>query len=70
VNHLERAHETIIVWECHPKKLAAFCYKWKITEMSTVWFGLREDFRPDSDVDVFSELRARGKMDFARLFPE
>ena len=36
-----------------PKDLiAAFCKKWKITELALFGSVLREDFRPDSDVDV------------------
>jgi predicted nucleotidyltransferase len=34
------------------KKLAAFCKRWKILEFSFFGSILREDFRPDSDVDV------------------
>ena len=33
-------------------KIIAFCRKWKITEFSLFGSVLREDFRPDSDVDV------------------
>ncbi|MEW6775786.1 MAG: nucleotidyltransferase domain-containing protein [Bdellovibrionota bacterium] len=33
-------------------KIAAFCQKWKISELSLFGSVLREDFRPDSDVDV------------------
>jgi predicted nucleotidyltransferase len=32
--------------------LASFCRKWKITELSLFGSVLREDFRPDSDIDV------------------
>ncbi|MBW2307945.1 MAG: nucleotidyltransferase domain-containing protein [Deltaproteobacteria bacterium] len=32
--------------------IAAFCRKWKITEFPLFGSALREDFRPDSDVDV------------------
>ena len=32
--------------------IAAFCQKWKITELALFGSVLREDFRPDSDVDV------------------
>jgi uncharacterized protein len=32
--------------------LAAFCRKWKIRELSLFGSVLRDDFRPDSDVDV------------------
>jgi predicted nucleotidyltransferase len=33
-------------------KLAEFCQKWQITELALFGSVLREDFRPDSDVDV------------------
>jgi len=33
-------------------KIAAFCRKWKVTELALFGSVLREDFRPDSDVDV------------------
>lgn len=33
-------------------QIAAFCHKWKITELALFGSVLREDFRPDSDVDV------------------
>ena len=38
--------------EASSAKLADFCRKWKITELSLFGSVLREDFRPDSDVDV------------------
>jgi predicted nucleotidyltransferase len=34
------------------KKIADFCRRWKIVEFSLFGSVLREDFRPDSDVDV------------------
>jgi predicted nucleotidyltransferase len=33
-------------------RLAEFCRKWKVTELSLFGSVLREDFRSDSDVDV------------------
>ena len=33
-------------------KIVAFCQKWRITELALFGSVLREDFRPDSDVDV------------------
>lgn len=33
-------------------KLREFCLRWKITEMALFGSVLREDFRPDSDLDV------------------
>jgi predicted nucleotidyltransferase len=43
------------------EKLAAFCRKWKITEMSLFGSVLREDFRPDSDVDVLVSFAPEAK---------
>jgi predicted nucleotidyltransferase len=34
------------------QEIEAFCRKWKITEFSLFGSVLRDDFRPDSDVDV------------------
>jgi len=33
-------------------QIAGFCRRWKITELALFGSVLREDFRPDSDVDV------------------
>ena len=33
-------------------KIAEFCRRWKITEFALFGSVLRDDFRPDSDVDV------------------
>jgi predicted nucleotidyltransferase len=32
--------------------IAGFCRKWKITQIELFGSALREDFRPDSDVDL------------------
>jgi len=34
------------------EKIEAFCRKWKVVEMALFGSVLREEFRPDSDVDV------------------
>ena len=34
------------------EKIAAFCEKWQITELALFGSVLRDDFGPDSDVDV------------------
>jgi predicted nucleotidyltransferase len=36
-----------------PHAIAAFCRKWRVTELGLYGSVLRDDFRPDSDVDVF-----------------
>jgi predicted nucleotidyltransferase len=33
-------------------KVAAFCRRWKIDEFALFGSVLRDDFRPDSDIDV------------------
>lgn len=35
-----------------PGRIDAFCRKWRIRELSLFGSALREDFRPDSDVDL------------------
>lgn len=35
-----------------PAKIADFCRRWSITELAFFGSVLRDDFRPDSDVDV------------------
>jgi len=34
------------------EKIAAFCREWKIKELSVFGSVLREDFHPDSDIDI------------------
>ena len=41
--------------EIDREKVEAFCKKWKITELSLFGSVIRDDFRPDSDVDVLVE---------------
>ena len=33
-------------------KIADFCQRWKVTELALFGSILRDDFRPDSDIDV------------------
>ncbi len=33
-------------------KIAAFCQRWKVVELALFGSVLRDDFRPDSDIDV------------------
>lgn len=35
-----------------PRHIETFCRKWRIRELSLFGSALREDFRPDSDVDL------------------
>jgi hypothetical protein len=50
--------------------LAAFCQKWKIKEMSFFGSVLREDFRPDSDIDImvsFEDDATWGILELVRM---
>ena len=46
------------------KKIAAFCQKWNIVEFSVFGSVLRDDFRPDSDVDVLVTFGPGGGITF------
>jgi len=39
------------------ESIEAFCGRWKVTELSVFGSVLRDDFGPDSDVDVIVEFR-------------
>jgi len=55
------------------EKIAAFCRKWRITEFSLFGSVLRDDFRPDSDVDVmvsFTPEAGWSLLDLARMEQE
>ncbi|MDW8326366.1 MAG: nucleotidyltransferase domain-containing protein [Anaerolineales bacterium] len=39
------------------EQIAEFCRRWRIIEFSIFGSALREDFRPDSDVDVLVARR-------------
>lgn len=38
------------------EEIAAFCRRWKIAELALFGSVLRDDFRPDSDVDVLVQF--------------
>ena len=43
------------------KKIADFCRGWKINEFSFFGSVLREDFRPDSDVDILVSFHPKAE---------
>ena len=43
------------------KKIRAFCRRWKVTEFALFGSILREDFRPESDVDVLVSFAAEAR---------
>lgn len=38
------------------EKVAIFCRKWGVRELSLFGSVLRDDFRPDSDIDILVEI--------------
>ena len=54
-------------------KIDGFCKKWKVLEFALFGSVLREDFRPDSDVDVlvtFSENAGHSLFDLVHMKKE
>ena len=54
-------------------KIEVFCKKWKVAEFSLFGSVLRDDFRPDSDVDVlvsFEENAGWDLMDWVDMIEE
>jgi len=54
-------------------EIKAFCLRWKIREFSLFGSVLRDDFRPDSDVDVlvsFEENCGLGLWDLSTMVEE
>jgi predicted nucleotidyltransferase len=55
------------------ERLTAFCQRWRIAELAFFGSVLRDDFRPDSDVDVlvtFAPDARRGLLDFVAMQDE
>ena len=51
-------------------KIAEFCQRWKISEFALFGSVLRNDFRPDSDIDVlitFAPDAKRGLLALAKM---
>ena len=49
------------------EKIAEFCRKWRITELSLFGSVLRDDFRPDSDVDVMVSFEPEARIGLGEL---
>jgi len=43
------------------EKLAEFCQRWKVSEFALFGSVLRDDFRPDSDIDVLITVASDAK---------
>lgn len=51
-------------------KLVEFCQRWKVSELALFGSVLRNDFRPDSDIDVlitFAPDAKRGLLTLAKM---
>lgn len=46
------------------EEIRAFCQKWKVKELSLFGSILRDDFQPDSDVDVLVNFAEGGGITF------
>jgi len=56
-----------------PERLAELCRRWSVTELSLFGSALRDDFRPDSDLDLlvtFAPDATWSGWDFVRLKSE
>lgn len=55
------------------ERIGEFCQRWSIAELALFGSILRDDFRPDSDIDVllsFAEGSAHSLFDLARMQAE
>jgi uncharacterized protein len=48
-------------------EIEAFCHRWQVDELALFGSVLREDFRPDSDIDVMVEFNGQAHPTFAGL---
>ena len=47
------------------EKIAEFCRRWKVSKLEVFGSVLRDDFRPDSDIDVLVEFEPEARTGFA-----
>ena len=53
-----------------PDKIAAFCKRWRVREVALFGSVLREDFGPDSDIDVLVRFDSQARhtlLDIAQM---
>lgn len=55
------------VIELPMEKIAEFCHKWQVTEFTLLGSVLRDDFRPDSDIDVMVQFHLDAHPTFRTL---
>jgi uncharacterized protein len=49
------------------EKIAEFCDRWQVTEFTLFGSVLRDDFRPDSDIDVMVQFHSEAHPTFSSL---
>jgi uncharacterized protein len=54
--------------KCSFEQLQEFCQRWKITELAVFGSVLRDDFRPDSDVDFLVKFSPDIKIGLFELY--
>ena len=68
-NRHTRMSKTKSCGDIPKEKITEFCKKWKIREFSLFGSVLREDFRPDSDIDVLVTFSEDAKITLIRSCP-
>ncbi|MEY2834150.1 MAG: hypothetical protein RLZZ574_3410 [Cyanobacteriota bacterium] len=58
---------TMIEIDLPMEKIAEFCHKWQVTEFALFGSVLRQDFRPDSDIDVMVQFHPEAHPRFSTL---
>ncbi len=49
------------------KRIAEFCRRWNVNELSLFGSVLRDDFRPDSDIDVLVSIHPKAQIGLFEL---
>ena len=69
----ETDQKLIAAIELPTQQIQEFCQKWQVTEFALFGSVLREDFRPDSDIDIlvtFSSTAKRGLAETLQMHDE
>mgnify|MGYP000641260942 CR=1 FL=1 len=60
-------HMAITTIELPMDAIARFCDRWQVTELALFGSVLRDDFRPDSDIDVMVQFHPEAYPTFSSL---
>jgi predicted nucleotidyltransferase len=58
---------TVLPIELPQDQISNFCHRWKVTEFALFGSVLRDDFRPDSDIDVMVQFHPDAHPTFSTL---